>query len=350
MISSTPSDVWDILEQMLICCAPEPGGRYNYEQICWDVEQLARKALDPKHIILGYPGPKRCPECHESPGHAFGCQTRSCWTCGRFHHPPCNSETRPGEKGSTAAGDADTAEHGHVTEPRTNEAPNELSELNECVVCGARSTGIEPRCRNHRAGATVPRTQDTKGDDPIHAECSYALDVADKIRHKLEAGGTATTTDLQQWWNILLGNHELTPGAPVPRTDKVIPACSHDAQDVEGYTLKKDNRALYWCERCGALWMAGEPPSLPRSHPLDYPLHTTPVSKEVEIERLCDLLHKVWRKFDPLALGANDCFCQKGTGRFPFRSSGQALAFVESVVLQAIGIDPRSDSAKDGGE
>lgn len=86
------SDVRDILEQMLICCAPDPDGRYDHERICWDVEQLARKALNPKHLILGYPGPRagRCPECGESPGHAFGCQTRSCSTCGRFHHPPCD--------------------------------------------------------------------------------------------------------------------------------------------------------------------------------------------------------------------------------------------------------------------
>jgi len=37
--------------------------------------------------------PNACPECKESPGHAFGCQTRSCHMCGKFHNGECKLPT-----------------------------------------------------------------------------------------------------------------------------------------------------------------------------------------------------------------------------------------------------------------
>jgi len=83
------------------------------------------------------------------------------------------------------------------------------------TICDGRQTANEARTLATHAlqdGHTVMATPRPSADP--HAECSYALCVADKIRHKLERAELVSTVDLRQWWNLLLGNIEDAPGAP----------------------------------------------------------------------------------------------------------------------------------------
>jgi hypothetical protein len=60
------------------------------------------------------------------------------------------------------------------------------------------------------------------------------------------------------------------------------------------------------------------------------------VTREETRERLCKLLGVVWLHFDPGAHEPCDCFCEKANLPKYFKSSGQALAWVEAVVLSAL--------------
>lgn len=68
----------------------------------------------------------------------------------------------------------------------------------------------------------------------------------------------------------------------------------------------------------------------------------SPVTRDETIKRLCKLLDGVWVHFDPTGHEATDCFCGNNDvhANHPerFRSSGQALAWVESVVGKALGV------------
>ncbi len=64
------------------------------------------------------------------------------------------------------------------------------------------------------------------------------------------------------------------------------------------------------------------------------------VTRDEIIETLCRTLDMVWQHFDPEGNQPNDCICGKSTWHRPnpqhFRSSGQALAWVQDVVRDAI--------------
>lgn len=58
-------------------------------------------------------------------------------------------------------------------------------------------------------------------------------------------------------------------------------------------------------------------------------------------ERLCKLMYDVWRRIDPNATTANDCYCNRGGlwksphyGPDDFRNDGKALEFVELAVAE----------------
>lgn len=75
--------------------------------------------------------------------------------------------------------------------------------------------------------------------------------------------------------------------------------------------------------------------------PPEWPLGES-IGLDATIERACHLLGKVWEHFDPHAHEPNDCFCGKATfanrpdQKERFRSSSQALQWVEMVVEQAL--------------
>lgn len=57
------------------------------------------------------------------------------------------------------------------------------------------------------------------------------------------------------------------------------------------------------------------------------------ISESDLVHRVCGLLSEVWNHFEPNASSANDCFCRARVfvgGNW--RSSGQAIAWVESVI------------------
>lgn len=62
------------------------------------------------------------------------------------------------------------------------------------------------------------------------------------------------------------------------------------------------------------------------------------VTREDLLQGLCRTLETVWHHFDKFGHHPNDCFCGLSRHRSPheFRSSGQALAWVQDVVGEAI--------------
>lgn len=54
--------------------------------------------------------------------------------------------------------------------------------------------------------------------------------------------------------------------------------------------------------------------------------------REELVHRLCSLVDSVWSHFDRYGHEPNDCFCKAYVDDARFRSSGQALLWIESVV------------------
>ena len=81
----------------------------------------------------------------------------------------------------------------------------------------------------------------------------------------------------------------------------------------------------------------------------EWPRFTAPLAtKEAVIERMCNLLSEAWNVHDPEAHNANDCVCQHGSAiaQKPahFRSSGQALTWVETLVRAALSVGAAAGS------
>jgi hypothetical protein len=71
-----------------------------------------------------------------------------------------------------------------------------------------------------------------------------------------------------------------------------------------------------------------------------WPNFVTPPTKDETIRRLCTLLHEAWCAYDPSGIHPSDCFCGHGGMKHAkpenWRSSGQALVWVEQLVRQAL--------------
>lgn len=52
------ADLLDAMGHIIEICAPDLDGTYDRERQLWEVEQLARGALSPKHQFVPYPGPR----------------------------------------------------------------------------------------------------------------------------------------------------------------------------------------------------------------------------------------------------------------------------------------------------
>lgn len=92
-------------------------------------------------------------------------------------------------------------------------------------------------------GQVKPPPGDHQG---TNSSCSFALLVADNIRHKIESGAAPTVVDLQQWWNLLLGHPELTPGVPEPPTGGAKLVISMPAQDADQPPANPLNEPPTW--------------------------------------------------------------------------------------------------------
>jgi hypothetical protein len=122
------------------------------------------------------------------------------------------------------------------------------------------------------------------------------------------------------------------------KTGLKVEACSDNAwksgltlaQQVEQLTSENAEIRADLVEARKALEARAEMAVLPA-----YPGPLTMTKDEV-LERLCDMLFKVWESFDPNAHEPNDCFCPKANPTLRFQTAAQPLRWVESLVSDAL--------------